>query len=177
MTAQAGATVAIYAELPSDATVYVVPTQYYGESGVWKGTPVALQNGRNYISVPKIGSLSDTRGGPLYLTYSGSNPEAIKIQVRVLNNAWKMPVLELSNWYSMGESARKDDIRTYVQELTAYVAALPTSGLTTNVRNATEISTPSVLLSLPADQVLSGLKSAGSDEDAMVNAMYQNVLA
>lgn len=35
ITARAGATVAIYAELPDDATVYVVPTQYYGESGVW----------------------------------------------------------------------------------------------------------------------------------------------
>lgn len=176
VTAQAGATVAIYAELPSDATVYVVPTQFYGESGVWKGTPVALENGRNYITVQQIGSLGG-RGGPLYITYSGSHPEQIKLQVRVVNNAWEMPVLELSDWYSMGESARKDAIRTYVQELSAYVAALPTSGLTTNVRNATEISTPSVLLSLPADQVLSGLKSAGSDEDAMVNAMYQNVLA
>ena len=176
VTAQAGATVAIYAELPSDATVYVVPTQFYGESGVWKGTPVALENGRNYITVQQIGSLGG-RGGPLYITYSGSHPEQIKLQVRVVNNAWEMPVLELSSWYSMGESARKDAIRTYVQELSSYVAALPTSGLNTNVRNATEIFTPSVLLSLPADQVLSGLKSAGSDEDAMVNAMYQNVLA
>ena len=177
VTAQAGATVAIYAELPDDATVYVVPTQYYGESGVWKGTPVALQNGRNYITIEQIGSLTDTRGGMLYLTYAGEHPEEIKIQVRVLSNAWEMPVLELSNWYNMSESARKDAIRTYVQELTAYVAALPTSGLTTDIRNATEISTPSVLLSLPADQVLSGLKSAGSDEDTMVNTMYQNVLA
>ena len=163
VTAQAGATVAIYAELPSDATVYVVPTQFYGESGVWKGTPVALENGRNYITVQQIGSLGG-RGGPLYITYSGSHPEQIKLQVRVLNNAWEMPVLGLSDWYSMGESARKDAIRTYVQKLSAYVTALPTSGLNTNVRNATEISTPSVLLSLPADQVLSGLKSAGSDE-------------
>lgn len=176
VTAQAGATVSIYAELPSDATAYVVPTQFYGESGVWKGTPVALENGRNYITVQQIGSLGG-RGGPLYITYSGSHPEQIKLQVRVVNNAWEMPVLELSSWYSMGESARQDAIRTYVQELSSYVAALPTSGLNTNVRNATEIFTPSVLLSLPADQVLSGLKSAGSDEDAMVNAMYQNVLA
>lgn len=104
VTAQAGATVAIYAELPSDATVYVVPTQFYGESGVWKGTPVALENGRNYITVQQIGSLGG-RGGPLYITYSGSHPEQIKLQVRVVNNAWEMPVLELSS----------------------YVAALPTS--------------------------------------------------
>ena len=61
---------AIYADLPDDATVYVVPTQFYGESGVWKGTPVALKNGRNYITIEKIGSLSATRGGPLYLTYA-----------------------------------------------------------------------------------------------------------
>ncbi len=73
---------AIYAELPDDATVYVVPTQFYGESGVWKGTPVALKNGRNYITVEKIGSLTDPRGGMLYLTYAGSHPEQIKIQVR-----------------------------------------------------------------------------------------------
>ncbi len=98
---------AIYAELPSDATVYVVPTQFYGESGVWKGTPVALENGRNYITVQQIGSLGG-RGGPLYITYSGSHPEQIKLQVRVVNNAWEMPVQELSDWYSMGESARKD---------------------------------------------------------------------
>lgn len=177
ITARAGATVAIYAELPDDATVYVVPTQYYGESGVWKGTPVALKNGRNYITVQKIGSLSDTRGGMLYLTYAGSNPEDIKLQVRVLSNAWEMPVLELSNWYSMGQSARKDAIRTYVQELEAYVSGLTGANYKTDVRNATEISTPSVLLSLPADQVLAGLKGVGNDESAMVEAMYQNVLA
>lgn len=87
---------------------------------------MALENGRNYITVQQIGSLGG-RGGPLYITYSGSHPEQIKLQVRVVNNAWEMPVLELSSWYSMGESARKDAIRTYVQELSSYVAALPTS--------------------------------------------------
>ena len=35
ITVKAGSTVAIYAELPDDAAVYVVPTQFYGESGVW----------------------------------------------------------------------------------------------------------------------------------------------
>lgn len=177
ITAQAGATVAIYAELPDDATVYVMPTQFYGESGVWKGTPVALKNGRNYITVEKIGSLTDTRGGILYLTYAGSNPKDIKLQARVLSNAWEMPVLELSSWYSMGQSARKDAIRAYVQELEAYVSGLSGANYKTDVRNATEISTPSVLLSLPADQVLAGLRGVGNDESAMVEAMYQNVMA
>lgn len=178
ITAAAGATVAIYAQLPDDAKVSVVFTQFYGESGVWKGkTAVELKNGRNYITVPQIGNLEATRGGMLYLTYAGSRPEEIKIQVRVLQNAWEMPVLELSNWYTLDEGARKEAIRTYVQELTAYVGGLSSTGLTTNIRNATEISTPSVLLSLPADQVLSGLKGVNNDEDAMVNAMYNNILA
>ena len=177
VTARAGATVAIYAQLPDDATVYVVPTQFYGESGIWKGTPVALKNGRNYITVEKIGSLTDTRGGMLYLTYSGSHPQQIKLQIRGDSNVYAMPVLELSGWYTMGESARKDAIRIYVQELSALVNSLSAAGLTTNIRNATEISTPSVLLSLPADQALAGLKGVGNDEDAMVEAMYQNVLA
>lgn len=177
VTARAGSTVAIYAELPDDAAVYVVPTQFYGESGVWKGRPVALKNGRNYITVEKIGSLTDTRGGVLYLTYSGSQPQQIKLQVRGDSSVYAMPVLELSGWYTMSESARKDAIRTYVQDLEAYVSGLSGAKLTTDIRNATEISTPSVLLSLPADQALSGLKGVGNDEDAMVEAMYQNVLA
>lgn len=177
VTARAGATVAIYAELPDDATVYVVPTQYYGESGTWKGTPVALKNGRNYITVEKIGDSTDTRGGVLYLTYAGSRPEDIKIQVRGDSNVFSMPVLELSSWYTMGESARKDAIRAYVQELESHVSALSGAKFTTEIRNATEISTPSVLLSLPADQVLAGLKGVGNDENAMVNTMYQNILA
>ncbi len=118
----------------------------------------------------------------LYLTYAGSHPEQIKIQVRGDSNVFSMPVLELSAWYTMGEVARKDAIRTYVQELSALVDSLSQSGIsgdawTTTIRNATEISTPSVLLSLPADQVLAGLKGVNNDENAMVDTMYQNILA
>ena len=182
VTARAGATVAVYAQLPDDATVYVVPTQYYGESGVWKGTPVALKNGRNYITVQQIGNLSDTRGGMLYLTYGGSHPEQIKIQVRGDSSVFSMPVLELSNWYTLNETQRKDVIRAYIQELSALVETLSQSGVSgeswkVTIRNATEISTPSVLLSLPADQVLSGLKGVGNGQEEMVEVMYQNILA
>ena len=88
VTARAGSTVAVYASLPGDAPVYVVPTQFFGESGIWRGTPVKLENGRNYIYVPKIGSLTDERGGPLYLTYAGNNPGAVKVQVRLAQNAF-----------------------------------------------------------------------------------------
>lgn len=82
ITVKAGSTVAVYAQLPEDAAVYVVPTQFYGESGVWQGTPIALNNGRNYLTIEKIGSLSAARGGALYLTYAGSHPEQIRLQIR-----------------------------------------------------------------------------------------------
>ena len=177
VTARAGSTVAVYASLPTDAPVYVVPTQFYGESGIWRGSPVKLENGRNYIYVPRIGSLTDERGGPLYLTYAGNNAGAVKVQARLDQNAFAMPVLELSGWYAMGESARREVIRAYVTELQSYVSALKLSKPGTDIRNATEISTPSVLLSLPADRALAGLQGVSASPDAMADTLYQNVLA
>ena len=177
VSAKAEATVAVYAQLPGDKPVYLVPTQYYGESGIWRGAAVELVNGRNYITVPKIGSLTDERGGPLYLTYAGENPQDIKLQVRVDSNASIVPVLELSNWYNMDEAARKTAIQTYVTQLESYVNALNSANLQLNIRNVTEISTPSVLLSIPASQALSGLRGTGASAEQMAEAMYQNVLA
>ncbi len=177
VSALANSTVAIYAELPSDSPVYVVPTQFYGESGIWSGTPVLLKTGRNYINVEKIGSLKDTRGGMLYITYSGAQQNEIKLHARVSKYVYKIPVLELSSWYDMSEAQRMDKIQTYVQELESHVASLGNVNLKTAINNATEISTPSVLLSLPADQILAGLKGSSSSVDAMTNTMYQNVMA
>ena len=177
VTARAGSTVSVYAELPDDAPVYVTPTQFFGESGIWSGSSVRLENGRNYIYVPKIGSLTDERGGPLYLTYAGAHPEAIKVQVRGDSDSFSIPVLELSGWYDMSEDARRQAIRSYVTHLQSYVSALGAAKMDTDIRNATEISTPSVLLSIPANQALNGLSGVGVSVDEMVERMYQNVLA
>ena len=161
----------IYAQLPEGETVSVVPTQYYGESGIWRGTSVQLRNGRNHIYIPKIGSLTNPRGGPLYVTYSGEHPEQIKLHVLPNEKAAIIPVLELSNWYGMDEAARRDAISAYVTALEAHVAKNGTNP-ETNVFNTTEISTPSVLLSLPANKILDGLGT-----DNKVETMYQNILA
>ncbi len=171
ISAEAGATVAIYAQLPEGETVSIVPTQYYGESGIWRGSSVQLRNGRNYIDIPKIGSLTDPRGGPLYVTYSGEHPEQIKLHVLPSSDAVEIPVLELSNWYGMDETAQRAAISAYVTALEAHVAKNGTNP-ETNVFNTTEISTPSVLLSLPANKILDGLGT-----DNKVETMYQNILA
>ncbi len=171
ISAEAGSTVAIYAQLPEGETVSIVPTQYYGESGIWRGTSVQLRNGRNYIDIPKIGSLTDPRGGPLYVTYSGEHPEQIKLHVLPNEKAAIIPVLELSNWYSTDGVAQRAAISAYVTALEAHVAKNGTNP-ETNVFNTTEISTPSVLLSLPANKILDGLGT-----DNKVETMYQNILA
>ena len=174
VSALAESTTAIYAEVPNDSPVFIVPTQYYGESGIWKGKAVQIENGRNYIIVDKIGSLADTRGGMLYITYAGSQPEKIKLHIMENDTTFAIPVLELSKWYDISEEQRKSVIQNYVNTLSNHVNNLDKSNLKINIKNATEISTPSVLLSLPADQVLAGLNGVSNDA---VNTMYQNVLA
>ena len=176
-SARAGATVAVYAQLPDDKPVYVTPTQFYGESGIWSGSAVQLVNGRNYITIPQIGSLDAERGGPLYLTYAGDHPEQIKLHIRGDGDTFAIPVLELSGWYDLDEAGRKAIIRDYVTRLEAYVGALSSADLSLDIRNATEISTPSVLLSIPANQALAGLKGVNRNTEQMVSAMYDNVLA
>ena len=179
ISARAGATVAIYAELPAGEAVSVTPTQFFGESGIWCGSAISLVNGRNYITVPQIGSLKDERGGMLYLTYGGEHPEQIRLHIRDGKDVFRISTLELSGWYTMSEQARKAEISSYVRQLQAYVASLSNSGnLQTDIRNATEISTPSVLLSIPADRALAGLQGVtGTTVGQMADTMYQNILA
>lgn len=194
ITAKANSNIAIYAEIPEGESVYIIPTQYYGESGVWKGSPIKLENGRNYITVPKIGSLSATRGGALYLTYSGENADNIKIHVRGNSNeVFKTPILDLSNWYNMSVEERKTVISAYITELQSYVnnIGVSSSDLPVSIRNSTEIATPSVLLSMPANQILNGLANASTSSaynnltsilntasiETMTENMYQNILA
>lgn len=171
ISAAAGSTVAVYAELPDDEPVSLVPTQYFGESGIWRGSAIQLKPGRNYITTPKIGSLTDPRGGMYYLTYAGAKPEEIKLHIRDSQGVTRIPVLELSGWYDMSVEKRREAIQTYVNELSAHYSTYGNLSQT-SIQNATEISTPSVLLSLPADS----LKAVVNNGNA-VDTLYQNVLA
>ena len=96
--------VTIYAHIPENETVYVVPTQYYAEANAWQGAGIPLQNGRNIIEIPKIGTQTSERGGSLYLKYSGSKPEEISLQIR--QGAIAIPMLELADWYNISETER-----------------------------------------------------------------------
>ena len=171
---RAGQEITVYASgIPAGEKVPLFATQFNAEASTWRTQVGELVNGRNILTVPTIGSQATERGGSLYLTYSGSSPKAIQLHVR---RAVDIPALELSDWYSLSETVRRDRIGAYVDELTAYVSAqnITSGNAQTKCLNVTEISTPTVLLSLPASAVL-GANSA--DRSGKVENLYQNVLA
>ncbi len=172
--AKAGQEITVYAQgIPEGEQVVVYAAQYNAEASAWLAQAGTLVNGRNILTVPKIGSQNTERGGSLYFTYSGSRPEEIQMHVR---RAADIPTLELSDWYILSESARRERIGAYVDELAAYVPAqgINAGNAKTKALNVTEISLPSVLLSLPADAVLA---ANGQSTSAKIENLYQNTLA
>ena len=177
VAAKAGQEITIYADGIPDGkseSVTVYATQFNAEANTWCAEMGTLTNGRNILTVPTIGSgSSPQRGGSLYLTYSGTAPEQIKLHVR---RAVDIPVLELSDWYSLNESTIRARIGAYVDELTKYVSdqRFNDNNKATNCLNVTEISMPTVLLSIPAAAVLN---ANGLDRESKIENLYQNVLA
>ncbi len=174
VTVQSGQDIAIYADFPEGETLTVVPTQYFAEAGSWAGTPITLSKGRNVIKMPQMTTIDTQKGGALYLKYSGDKADQIKLQIR--GNYTAIPMLELADWDNLSESERRLRISTYVTELEAYVGKLPANAQTV-IHNATEISMPNVLLSLPADQVLVGVRANTNSHEQKVDKLYNNTLA
>ncbi len=170
----AGEKLTIFADIPEGETVQLVPTQFFEEATKLSASPITLKNGRNVITVPKIGNVNNDRGGSLYITYSGNNPSAVKLQVL---GGYKIPYLELRDFYSIDKETAKQRIDAFITELIAYKPYdLPGNKEIQN-RNQAEISLPNVLLSLPATKVLDGINQGATSQEAKVEKMYQNVLA
>ncbi|MGO5115839.1 M60 family metallopeptidase [Candidatus Avoscillospira sp. LCP25S3_F1] len=187
ISALSNQSVSLYVEgLGDGETATLVQWQQYSEAGT-EAKRYALHNGRNQIYLNPIGnSGSGERGGSLYLEYSGSHADTIKIQIRDIsaqkNVVTEIPLLDIApdQWYGRSEAERKALITAYVETLRTHVAGLTfpnDSSRRTNIRNATEIATPSVLLSLPADQVLTGLGGAQADTEEMTQKLYDAICA
>ena len=173
VTAAAGREITVYAQgIPAGETVTLYATQFNAEVSQWKTSLGKLENGRNVIVIPKIGSRAGNNGGSLYYTYSGGNGENIQLHVR---RGVDIPVLELSSWYSMDETARRAAIGAYVDELEAYLGGMSIGSPTSDYRNVTEIATPVALLSLPALAVKNALGSGTREEK--IQTLYNGILA
>ena len=150
--------IVVYASgIPAGESVALYASQHNAEASAWSAKMGELQNGRNVLTVPKIGSENTPRGGSLYYTYGGTHGEQIKLHVRM---AVDIPALELSDWYALSETQRREKISAYLTELNAFSQGV-------DCLNVTEIATPSVLLSLPAASVKS----------ATVDSLYNSILA
>ncbi|MDE6454487.1 MAG: M60 family metallopeptidase, partial [Dysosmobacter sp.] len=161
----------IYASgIPAGQKLTVYASQFNAEASAWRSAVGTLSNGRNVLTVPQIGSQNTPRGGSLYLSYGGTNPEGIRLHIR---RGTDIPVLELSDWHAMSDSRRREELGRYASELEAYAAGL-TGDAQTNFLNVTELSTPTMLLSLPAAAVLNG---AGRSREERIETLYQAVLA
>lgn len=167
--------VTVYAKIPEGEKVFIVPTQYYAEANAWQGSAKELQNGRNMIEIPKMGSQTSERGGALYLRYSGTKPEEISLQVR--QGAQVIPVLELSDWYKIDETEKHSRISEYVKALEKHTAGINKNNISLRIINSTEISMPNTLLSVAAQPVMNAIKPTGATDEDAVNTLYNNVLA
>lgn len=173
VAATANTQITVYADgIPAGAQVNLIATQNYAEASTWQKGVGTLQNGRNIFTVPKIGSFNTERGGSLYVTYTGEQPEKIRLHFRRTTD---IPMLALADWNTLDESARRARIGAYLDEAAAYAAALPATKPQEQAKNVTEISLPHVLLSIPASSVQNAL--AAGDRDAKIEQLYQNALA
>lgn len=187
LSALSNQSISLYVEgVQEGDSIKLVQWQQYSETSATTKS-YELHNGRNRIWLSQIGnSGSGERGGSLYIEYSGSNADGIKIQVRDTsankNVITQIPYLNIqpSQWYGKSENERKALLTPYVEALKEHVSSLSFPNETarkTNTRNVTEIATPSVLLSLPADQVLAGLGGASASTEDMTNQLYRAIVA
>lgn len=174
----------------SSSDLYLVASQYHAPASAVGGGVIALKVGRNVISTRQLIDSAREKGGSLYVEYRGSNPDD-QYAVRASGSA-QIPVLSL---YGVTEEAERNQrIDAYIQELAAYVNALPSLHESAHahtgyeykeqecVANTTEIMLDHMLLSLPATQVYAALgndpaatlRASADAMDGMLTLFYQH---
>ncbi len=201
VTAGAGDKVTVYVGHSSKKTgeaaaLRLVATQYHAESGGVVAGTVNLKVGANVVVIPRSGSLAEQEsGGALYIEYTGNNAED-RYAVRVSGGV-AVPKLDL---YQVTDAAeRLARVKTYVNELTAYVGAMEKNhaafhkasdnallnahayDATNCVLGASDVLLDTMMFSLPASQILAGAGDGTVEEkagrmlasfDAMDDMMY-----
>lgn len=193
VTAGAGEEILVYVghntKKTGDSTALkLIATQYHSESSPMSMEVASLKVGVNKVTIPKIWSTSGVEsGGALYVQYTGNDAND-RYAVRVSGGA-QVPRLDL---YQVTGEERLERVRSYVEELTAYVNGMEAlhGQLHQNagsfdpqncILGASDILLDTMLLSLPAEQILSGAGSGDAGQkaqnilnsmDAMENMMY-----
>ncbi len=169
------------------ANLQLVSTQYHSEAAGVSTVVATLKVGANKITVPKIGSTTGMEsGGALYVQYTGDGSDG-QYAVRV-SGGTQVPRLDL--YQVTEESERLARARAYVEELEAFVARMETvhgevHGNSQNsqvkyaysetdcILGASDILLDTMMLSLPAKQILGGAGSGTAEQKAqkILNSM------
>ena len=175
VTAAAGEEITVYVghntKKTGDTTnLQLVSTQYHSESGSMFRVVTALKIGRNDITVPKLWSVDAESGGALYVQYTGSNAND-RYAVRV-NGGVEVPKLDLYKISDVNERLARAE--AYITKLDAYVGNIQAlhNEVHKNSKNssvkydykaadcilgASDIMLDTMMLSLPAQQILAGV--------------------
>ncbi len=165
----------------------LVATQYHAESSAVSTTVANLKVGVNKVTVPKLWSITGLEsGGALYVQYTG-NSAGDRYAVRVSGGV-QVPRLDL---YQVTDKAQRlERAKAYITELQVYVAKMADQHqlFHTNSGNsqvayeydaqncvlgATDILLDTMMLSLPAQQILNGAGSGSAEQQAekLLNSM------
>lgn len=184
VTAAAGEEITVYVghntkRTGENTNLQLLSTQYHAESGSFVKVITTLKIGRNDIVVPKIASTDAESGGALYVQYTGNRAND-DYAVRVSGGV-QVPRLDL---YQVTDGAeRLSRAAEYVCRLDAYVKVLQTKheevhknsgnkevAYDFNTENcilsASDIMLDTMLLSLPAQQIKSGIGGGSIEERA-----------
>ena len=202
VTAAAGEEITVYVghntKRTGDSTnLQLVSTQYHSEAASMFKVVATLKVGRNEITIPKLWSLNKETGGALYIQYTNNNAND-KYAVRVSGGV-QVPILDL---YTKMDAASAEErltrAKAYIEELEAYIAEIETKHNevhknSTNklvqydyvandcILGASDIMLDTMMISLPAQQILAGVGTGSTEEkarklvtsmEAMENMMY-----
>lgn len=194
VTAAAGEEITVYVghntkKTGESTNLQLIATQYHAESGSMFKQAANLKIGRNDVTIPQLSTVQGEAGGALYVQYTGSSASD-QYAVRVSGGA-EVPFLDL---YQVTDAAeRQKRAQTYVEELQAYVEGMEAqheklhkgsklASVDCNyeesecILGASDMMLDTMMLSLPASQILKG--SGGNAEriltsaEAMENMMH-----
>ncbi|MDE7311197.1 MAG: M60 family metallopeptidase [Eubacterium sp.] len=192
ITAAAGEQITVYVghgykRTGDNTSLQLVATQYHAEAASMSQVVKTLKIGRNDIVIPKIWSGDFELGGALYVQYTGSGGAEDEYAVRVSGGV-EVPVLDL--YQVTDQTERMARISKYLADLGSYVSQMQAkhrevheASANLNVHKAydekncilgaTDILLDTMMLSLPAAQVLSGSKSNAETLSQSMNAMEE----
>ena len=162
----------------------LVFTQNYAEANTWNAK-YTLKLGQNIIDVPKIGSAEAERGGSVYVRYTSKPDVNNVIKIRV-SGGTKIPVLDTSLLTT--ESAKKEAIKNYINDLSDYVGKLNNMyseyykdkenplayDKNTSALGVTEIVTKHGLWSFSAEAVEDAITTGLNSIDKQVERLYES---